>query len=269
MLERYPHGNVQAAKSDFNHIGMRMENILVQQLGIARRGTLSMKSTTITAEAACGFHKDLQMGATEAIVQYESKTDPKLEISIVTLAPQQAETPHFTAEPQSDVDCENILRNLSPVGLVQHNPELRLKKQPYALWYPIDNIAKEELHMLTVGTLAEFGQTTVIINHSNPVWIPKIRVVSQMEPVLPLICRGSAVATQFHDMRFKALRVDAQDFLGKGTCVLSEIITLHGTSLTLHLHVSNLVHDGVQYMGTLTVHADATVASRKVVDVKM
>ncbi|XP_068642429.1 pyrophosphate--fructose 6-phosphate 1-phosphotransferase subunit beta-like isoform X2 [Aristolochia californica] len=70
MLERDPHGNVQAAKSDLNHIGLRMENILVQQLGIARRGTLSMESTTITAEAACGFHKDIQMGATKAIVQY-------------------------------------------------------------------------------------------------------------------------------------------------------------------------------------------------------
>ncbi|XP_068660342.1 pyrophosphate--fructose 6-phosphate 1-phosphotransferase subunit beta 1-like [Aristolochia californica] len=157
MLERDHHGNVQAAKSDLNHIGLRMENILVQQLGIARRGTLSMESTTITTEAACGFHKDLQMGATKAIVQYENKTDPKVEISIVILAPQPAEVPLVTAESQSDVDCENILRTLSSVGLVQPNPELRLKKQHYALWYLIDNIAKEELHMLTEGTLAELG----------------------------------------------------------------------------------------------------------------
>ncbi|XP_068646113.1 pyrophosphate--fructose 6-phosphate 1-phosphotransferase subunit beta-like [Aristolochia californica] len=85
--------DIATAKSDLNHIGLLMQNILVQQLGIARRGTLSMESTTITAEAACGFHKDLQMGATKAIVQYESQTDPKVEISIVTLAPQPAEAP--------------------------------------------------------------------------------------------------------------------------------------------------------------------------------
>ncbi|XP_068634902.1 uncharacterized protein [Aristolochia californica] len=215
MLQRAPHRNVQAAKSDLNHMGLQMKNIFVQQLGIARRGTLSMESTTITAEAACGFHLDLQMGATRAIVPYGRKPHPKGEISIVTLAPHQAEAPHFTAEPQSDADWENILRNLSSsVRWVQHNPELHLRKQPYALRYPIDSIPNEALHMLTEGTLAKLGQTTVIINHSNPIWIPKFKVVSQMEPVQPLICRGSAVATQFHDMRVKVLRVNVPDFIG-------------------------------------------------------
>ncbi|XP_068644728.1 uncharacterized protein [Aristolochia californica] len=158
---------ITGAKSDLNHIGLQMENILVQQLGIARKGTLFMESTTINAEAACGFHKELQLGAIKAIVQYANKTDPKVEISIVTLAPHPSEAPHFAAEPQSDADCENIFRTISSVGWVQHNPALHIQKQPYALWYPIDNIAKEELHMLPASTLAELGQALCYFSSSN------------------------------------------------------------------------------------------------------
>ncbi|XP_068662950.1 pentatricopeptide repeat-containing protein At3g12770-like [Aristolochia californica] len=54
------------------------------------------------------------------------------------------------------------------------------------------------------GTLEELGQTTVIMN----VWISKITVVSQSETAQSLVCRVYDVATQFHDMPVKALKVD-------------------------------------------------------------
>ncbi|XP_068666494.1 protein BONZAI 3-like [Aristolochia californica] len=106
------------------------------------------------------------------------------------------------------------------------------------------------------GTLEELG---------HPVWISQIGVLSQFETSQPLVCRVYDVATQFYDMPIKALKVDAQEFLCEGTCVLSEIVTKQSRSLTLHLQASNFVHDSVKYMGTLIVRAEEIFAVRKLV----
>ncbi|XP_068658278.1 protein BONZAI 3-like isoform X2 [Aristolochia californica] len=153
-------------------------------------------------------------------------------------------------EPNEAVDL--FLKSRGMHGLYTH-----LESDPMAVVY-----AKKR-----DGTLEELGRTEVIMNTLNPVWISKIGVVYQFEIVQPLIFRVYDVDTKFHNLPVKALKVDEQDFLGEGTCVLSEIVTKPSRSSTLNLQVSSFVHDGVKYMGTLTVHAEETVASRKVVEV--
>nr|CAN74634.1 hypothetical protein VITISV_032757 [Vitis vinifera] len=142
------------------------------------------------------------------------------------------------------------------------------------------------------GTLEELGRTEVIMNSLNPAWIKKITVAYHFEIVQPLIfvlfttsgrplfsVIGSImcllicvsrfhvydVDTKYFNLPVKMLKLNDQEFLGEGGCVLSEIVTKQGQSLTLDLHNRN-GNRGLKNLGKLTVHAEETVASRNAIE---
>ncbi|KAG6645613.1 protein BONZAI 3-like isoform X3 [Carya illinoinensis] len=115
------------------------------------------------------------------------------------------------------------------------------------------------------GKLEELGRTEVILNSLNPTWMEKITVAFQFEIVQPLVFHVYDVDTKFHNIPVKMLKLEDQDFLGEATCVLSEVLTKRNQSLTLNLH-SKIGHVGLRNLGVLTIHAEETVASRRVVE---
>ncbi|PRQ42042.1 putative C2 domain, von Willebrand factor, type A, copine, protein BONZAI [Rosa chinensis] len=117
------------------------------------------------------------------------------------------------------------------------------------------------------GKLEELGRTEVILNSLNPAWIEKITVSYQFEVVQPLIFHVYDVDTKYHNVNVKTLKLEDQEFLGEGSCVLSEIVTKQSRSLTLNLH-SRSGRGGLRDFGTLTVHAEETMASKSVVEIK-
>nr|XP_017184538.1 protein BONZAI 3-like isoform X1 [Malus domestica] len=117
------------------------------------------------------------------------------------------------------------------------------------------------------GKLEELGRTEVILNNLNPVWIQKVSVAYQFEMVQNLIFRVYDVDTQYHNVPVKTLNLRDQEFLGEGSCILSEIVTKQNRSLTLTLKGKNGL-GGLRNFGTLTVHAEETIASRSAVEIK-
>ncbi|KAH7543165.1 hypothetical protein FEM48_Zijuj02G0154200 [Ziziphus jujuba var. spinosa] len=115
------------------------------------------------------------------------------------------------------------------------------------------------------GKLEEVGRTEVILNNLNPQWIDKITIAYQFEIVQPLVFHVYDVDTQYHNIPVKRLNLKDQDFLGEASCVLSMIVTKKDRSLTLNLQKDNR-HGSLRNLGTLTVHAEETVASRSAVD---
>lgn len=115
------------------------------------------------------------------------------------------------------------------------------------------------------GNLEELGRTEVIMNNLDPIWIEKIPVAFQFETVQPLIFQVYDVDTKYHNLPVKMLKFNEQDFLGESSCVLSEIVTKQSRSLTLNLH--NRHGPGLKNFGTITIHAEETVASRNAVEV--
>ncbi|PIN15780.1 Copine [Handroanthus impetiginosus] len=115
------------------------------------------------------------------------------------------------------------------------------------------------------GKLEELGRTEVIMNNLDPTWIQKINVTYQFEIVQPLIFHVYDVDTKYHNLPVKTLDLKDQDFLGEASCVVSEIVTKRNRSLTLNLH--NRDGRGLKNLGTLTVHAEETVASRNAVEI--
>ncbi|KAL6324408.1 hypothetical protein AAG906_013012 [Vitis piasezkii] len=116
------------------------------------------------------------------------------------------------------------------------------------------------------GTLEELGRTEVIMNSLDPAWIKKITVAYHFEIVQPLIFHVYDVDTKYYNLPVKMLKLNDQEFLGEGGCVLSEIVTKQGQSLTLDLHNRN-GNRGLKNLGKLTVHAEETVASRNAIEV--
>ncbi|OMO90930.1 C2 calcium-dependent membrane targeting [Corchorus capsularis] len=116
--------------------------------------------------------------------------------------------------------------------------------------------------------LEELGRTEVIMNCLDPAWIEKINVAYQFEIVQPLVFRVYDVDTKYHNKPVKALKLNEQEFLGEATCVLSEIVTKRDRSLTLKLHSKN-GPGGLRDLGTITVHAEETFASRMAVEMKL
>eukprot|EP00261_Vitis_vinifera_P039572 XP_019080815.1 PREDICTED: protein BONZAI 3 isoform X2 [Vitis vinifera] len=116
------------------------------------------------------------------------------------------------------------------------------------------------------GTLEELGRTEVIMNSLDPAWIEKITVAYHFEIVQPLIFHVYDVDTKYYNLPVKTLKLNDQEFLGEGSCVLSEIVTKQGQSLTLDLHNRN-GNRGLKNLGKLTVHAEETVASRNAIEV--
>ncbi|KAF3454392.1 hypothetical protein FNV43_RR04839 [Rhamnella rubrinervis] len=117
------------------------------------------------------------------------------------------------------------------------------------------------------GKLEEIGRTEVILNNLNPQWIDKVIVAYQFEIVQNLIFHVYDVDTRYHNIPVKMLNLKDQDFLGEGSCVLSEIVTKKNGSLTMKLQKRNNGHGGVKKLGTLTVHAEESVASRSAVEI--
>ncbi|XP_048325143.2 protein BONZAI 3 isoform X1 [Ziziphus jujuba] len=115
------------------------------------------------------------------------------------------------------------------------------------------------------GKLEEVGRTEVILNNLNPQWIDKITIAYQFEIVQPLVFHVYDVDTKYHNIPVKTLNLKDQDFLGEASCILSMIVTKQNRSLTLNLQKDNR-HGGLRNLGTLTVHAEETVASRSAVD---
>ncbi|EXB67641.1 Protein BONZAI 3 [Morus notabilis] len=117
------------------------------------------------------------------------------------------------------------------------------------------------------GKLEELGRTEVILNSLNPAWINKVAVSYQFETVKRLIFHVYDVDTKYHNIPVKMLNLKDQDFLGEATCVLSEIVTVQSRSLTVNLSNNN-GRRGARNLGTLTIHAEETVASRSLVEIK-
>ncbi|XAR52531.1 hypothetical protein NMG60_11020661 [Bertholletia excelsa] len=116
------------------------------------------------------------------------------------------------------------------------------------------------------GTLEELGRTEVIMNCLNPAWIQKINVTYQFEIVQPLVFQLYDIDTSFHSLPVKMLKLKDQEFLGEASCVLSEILTKRSQSLTLNLRGKN-GRSSLRNLGTLTVHAEETVASKNAVEI--
>ncbi|XP_030521094.1 protein BONZAI 3-like [Rhodamnia argentea] len=116
------------------------------------------------------------------------------------------------------------------------------------------------------GMLEELGRTEVILNSLDPAWIEKISLAYHFETVQHLVFHVYDVDTKYHKVPVKTLKLKDQEFLGEASCVLSEIVTKQSRSLTLSLHNKNL-QVGVRNLGTLTVRAEESVASRTAVEI--
>ncbi|GFP93377.1 protein bonzai 3 [Phtheirospermum japonicum] len=121
------------------------------------------------------------------------------------------------------------------------------------------------VYMRRDGKLEELGRTEVIMNNLDPKWIQKINITYQFEIVQPLIFRVFDVDSKYHNLLVKMLKLEDQDFLGEASCVVSEIVTKRDRTLTMNLHN----RDGrcSKKLGTLTVLAEETVASRNAVEI--
>ncbi|KAI9160698.1 hypothetical protein LWI28_010777 [Acer negundo] len=107
------------------------------------------------------------------------------------------------------------------------------------------------------GTLEEIGRTEVIMNSLNPAWIVKISIAYHFHVY--------DVDTKYHNVSVKMLKLNEQDFLGEASCYLSEIVTKKNRTSTLNLHDKR---NGVsRNLGTLSVHAEETVASKSAVEI--
>ncbi|KVH92235.1 C2 calcium-dependent membrane targeting [Cynara cardunculus var. scolymus] len=104
------------------------------------------------------------------------------------------------------------------------------------------------------GTLEQLGRTEVIMNNLNPTWIQKIDVVYDVD-------------TKYHNLPTKMLELKDQDFLGEASCVLSEIVTLRSRTITLELRNRN--GHSVGNLGSITVHAEETIASKTAIEMRL
>ncbi|XP_024978767.1 protein BONZAI 3 isoform X2 [Cynara cardunculus var. scolymus] len=117
------------------------------------------------------------------------------------------------------------------------------------------------------GTLEQLGRTEVIMNNLNPTWIQKIDVVFHFEIVQPLVFQVYDVDTKYHNLPTKMLELKDQDFLGEASCVLSEIVTLRSRTITLELRNRN--GHSVGNLGSITVHAEETIASKTAIEMRL
>ncbi|XP_071709843.1 protein BONZAI 3-like isoform X2 [Rutidosis leptorrhynchoides] len=152
-------------------------------------------------------------------------------------------------------NCKWLLLSLSASKL--RDLDIISKSDPMAVVY-----AKK-----TDGTLEELGRTEVIMNNLNPIWIQKITVAFHFETVQVLVFQVYDVDTKYHNLSTKMLKLKDQDFVGEANCVLSEIMTLRSRSITLKLRGRN-VHD-VGNLGSITVRAEETIASKMAVEMRL
>ncbi|KAJ0250682.1 Protein BONZAI 3 [Hirschfeldia incana] len=147
--------------------------------------------------------------------------------------------------------------SLSASNLIDR--DITSKSDPMAVMY----LRKKD------GKLEEIGRTEVILNSLNPNWIEKITVSFQFETVQNLVFHVYDVDTRYHNVPVKSLKLKEQDYLGEATCVLSEIMTKPNRSMTLNLH-GNVGPAGVsRKLGTLSIQAEETIASKTVVEMNL
>ncbi|XP_065852861.1 protein BONZAI 3 [Euphorbia lathyris] len=115
------------------------------------------------------------------------------------------------------------------------------------------------------GKLEEVGRTEVILNNLNPSWIEKITIAYRFEIVQQLVFHIYDVDTEYHNKPVKSVKLNDQQFLGEASCVLSEVVTKQNRTLTLNLQNRN--RNGLsRNLGTLTINAEETVASRSAIE---
>lgn len=114
------------------------------------------------------------------------------------------------------------------------------------------------------GSLQELGRTEVVLNSLAPQWIKKIIITYHFEMVQTLLFRVYDVDTQFHGLEEKMLKLEEQQFLGEGTCLLSEIVTRQNRTLPIELmrNVESTSSNRPMKFGQLTVHAEECVVSK-------
>lgn len=146
--------------------------------------------------------------------------------------------------------------SLSASNLIDR--DITSKSDPMAVMY----LRKKD------GKLEEIGRTEVILNSLNPNWIEKITVSFQFETVQTLVFHVFDVDTRYHNVPVKTLKLKEQDYLGEATCVLSEVMTKPNRSMTLNLH-GDFGAGVSRKLGTLSVQAEETVASKTVVEMNL
>ncbi|XP_009118339.1 protein BONZAI 3 [Brassica rapa] len=146
--------------------------------------------------------------------------------------------------------------SLSASNLIDR--DITSKSDPMAVMY----LRKKD------GKLEEIGRTEVILNSLNPNWIEKITVSFQFETVQTLVFHVFDVDTRYHNVPVKTLKLKEQDYLGEATCVLSEVMTKPNRSMTLNLH-GDFGAGVSRKLGTLSLQAEETVASKTVVEMNL
>ncbi|KAL0884636.1 hypothetical protein Bca101_008617 [Brassica carinata] len=150
--------------------------------------------------------------------------------------------------------------SLSASNLIDR--DITSKSDPMAVMY----LRKKD------GKLEEIGRTEVILNSLNPNWIQKITVSFQFETVQTLVYATLFhvfdVDTRYHNVPVKTLKLKEQDYLGEATCVLSEVMTKPNRSMTLNLH-GNVGAGVSRKLGTLSLQAEETIASKTVVEMNL
>lgn len=120
------------------------------------------------------------------------------------------------------------------------------------------------------GTLEELGRTEVSLNSLSPKWITKLLVLYNFEEVQILLFKIYDVDTTFKSVPTKKIPLQQQQFLGQMECVLSQIVTTPGQSVTRALQPykeQDVEVVGMPDLGSLTVRAEEVVNSKSVVEI--
>ncbi|MCO5601399.1 hypothetical protein L7F22_055519 [Adiantum nelumboides] len=122
------------------------------------------------------------------------------------------------------------------------------------------------------GTLEELGRTEVCLNSLSPKWITKLLVLYSFEEVQILLFKIYDIDTTFTGVPTKKIPLAQQQFLGQVECVLSQIVTTPGQSITRALQPSKeqeLEAAGMPELGSLTVRAEEVVNSKSIVEIRV
>eukprot|EP00250_Pteridium_aquilinum_P002723 c12946_g1_i1 orf=428-2179(+) len=122
------------------------------------------------------------------------------------------------------------------------------------------------------GSLEELGRTEVCLNSLSPKWVTKLLVLYSFEEVQVLLFRVYDVDTTFKDVPTKNIQLQQQQSLGEMECVLSQIVTTPGQSVTRALQPlkgQGSEVAGMPDLGSLTVRAEEMVNSKSIVEIKV
>lgn len=120
------------------------------------------------------------------------------------------------------------------------------------------------------GMIEELGRTEVCLNSLSPKWVTKLLVLYSFEEIQVLLFRVYDVDTAFKNVPVKTISLQEQQFLGEMDCVLSQIITTPGQSVTRALQPSKqqaVEVAGMPDLGSLTVTAEEMVNSKSLVEI--